>query len=215
MDKQWTHKVVKIARGMQGEWFDLEEKLMHALESGETTIESIAEATGWPVINGCLIPEPDIWHADDGNAEITGEFESGQEAAQDYVDTGEWNMDEESESCWITVWAWREGIDIDGDIVQVDRDSYTIRVDPDEPECSDGEDHDWQSPLEIVGGIKENPGVWGHGGGVVIQEVCMRCGCGKLIDTWAQDPQNGRQGLTSVSYEPGKYTNEISRADNE
>jgi hypothetical protein len=57
----------------------------------------------------------------------------------------------------------------------------------------------------LVGGIEENPGVWGHGGGVVINEACVRCGCGRTTDTWAQDPSTGRQGLESVAYEEGAY----------
>lgn len=36
---------------------------------------------------------------------------------------------------------------------------HTATLHPIEPECDDGE-HKWESPVEIVGGIKENPGVW-------------------------------------------------------
>lgn len=39
----------------------------------------------------------------------------------------------------------------------------------------------------------------------------MLCGCGKLTDTWAQDPCDGEQGLTSVSYEARKYAEDIQR----
>lgn len=73
------------------------------------------------------------------------------------------------------------------------------------PPCLDDREHDWQSPVEIVGGIDENPGVFGHGGGVVIYECCMVCGCGHKIDTWAQDPWTGEQGLRSETYELGRY----------
>jgi hypothetical protein len=82
-----------------------------------------------------------------------------------------------------------------------DWESITVTVDPTEPDCTDGE-HEWESPIEIVGGIKENPGVWGHGGGVTIQEVCRKCGCGRLTDTWAQRQDTGEQGLRSVTYQP-------------
>lgn len=77
---------------------------------------------------------------------------------------------------------------------------HTATLHPIEPECDDGE-HKWESPVEIVGGIKENPGVWGHGGGVRIQEVCLKCGCGKLTDTWAQRLDTGEQGLRSITYD--------------
>lgn len=85
---------------------------------------------------------------------------------------------------------------------------HTVRVtiDPEAPACSEGKEHDWQSPIELVGGIAENPGVWGHGGGVKIHEACMNCGCGRVRDTWAQDQTTGEQGLESVSYEEGRYT---------
>lgn len=72
-------------------------------------------------------------------------------------------------------------------------------VEPDEPECSEDE-HDWRSPHDVVGGVEENPGVHGHGGGVVIHEVCRHCGCHKITDTWAQRMDTGEQGLTSVTY---------------
>ena len=83
--------------------------------------------------------------------------------------------------------------------------SVTVAIDPSEPECRDGKTHDWKSPISIVGGIAENPGVQAHGGGVVIEEICIQCGCGKTTDTWAQNPSNGKQGLTSISYEEGAH----------
>lgn len=83
-------------------------------------------------------------------------------------------------------------------------DSRDITAEPSEPSCTE-DAHDWRSPVEIVGGIRENPGVWGHGGGVVIHEVCMHCGCGRTTDTWAQHASTGEQGLTSVSHDPGEY----------
>lgn len=83
-------------------------------------------------------------------------------------------------------------------------ETSTITLDADEPECSESE-HDWQSPYDLLGGLKENPGVWGNGGGVVIKEVCMHCGCMRVTNTWAQRPDNGQQGLRSVSHEPGAF----------
>lgn len=85
----------------------------------------------------------------------------------------------------------------------------TVQLEEDEPECEDGSEHDWQSPHEIVGGCESNPGVWANGGGVVIHKVCMRCGCGRTTDTWAQRRDTGEQGLRSVSYEPGEYADQI------
>lgn len=87
-------------------------------------------------------------------------------------------------------------------------ESVDVEIEPDEPEC-EGKEHDWQTPYEILGGLKDNPGVWGNGGGVIMKQVCMVCGCGKTTDTWAQNPDGGEQGLTSVKYEPRQYAAEV------
>lgn len=87
----------------------------------------------------------------------------------------------------------------------------SVEVDPTEPDCDDGAAHEWESPFALVGGCKSNPGVFGHGGGVVVHEVCMICGCERITDTWAQRPDTGEDGLTSVSYEPGAYADEVRR----
>jgi hypothetical protein len=70
---------------------------------------------------------------------------------------------------------------------------------PDEPKCSSGA-HAWCSPYELLGGLKENPGVFGHEGGVRIKEVCKHCGTRRLTDTWATNPCNGTQGHETVEY---------------
>ena len=90
-----------------------------------------------------------------------------------------------------------------------ERRSGYVALDPEEPECPDDVNHDWQSPYEILGGLKENPGVRGHGGGVIVSKVCMYCGCERVTDTWAQNPENGEQGLRSVEYHEGRYSEEV------
>lgn len=92
---------------------------------------------------------------------------------------------------------------------ETDREIHKVAVEAPVPACAGDGGHDWQSPHEIVGGIRENPGVWGSGGGVKMTRVCMRCGCGKHTDTWAQDPVDGEQGLTSVRYEAGEFADEL------
>lgn len=72
-------------------------------------------------------------------------------------------------------------------------------VSPPEPKCTEPE-HIWEAPHDVVGGLIENPGVVGNGGGVVITEVCSSCGVYRVTDTWAQSPTTGQQGLTSVAY---------------
>lgn len=88
--------------------------------------------------------------------------------------------------------------------------SATVTIDPPEPECEPGQEHDWQEPYEILGGLKESPGVWGSGGGVVMNSVCMRCGCGRTHDTWAQRHSDGvLMPSGSTSYQPGRYADEV------
>jgi hypothetical protein len=86
--------------------------------------------------------------------------------------------------------------------------SETVTLEAPEPDCEIGETHNWQSPHCLVGGLEENPGVHGHGGGVVITEVCLHCGCKRVRDTWAQNPTNGQQGLESVEYEENAFTSD-------
>ena len=138
----------------------------------------------------------------DGHAEITITADNMRAAAQEYVDGGDWG--EITSTAWVTV----RVMDEDGDSERI-----KITIDPEEPACVGGHDHDWQSPHAIVGGIESNPGVRGHGGGVKITEVCMRCGCGKHTDTWAQDPEDGQQGLHAVSYEPDEFADRIAQDD--
>lgn len=76
-----------------------------------------------------------------------------------------------------------------------------VQCDPPEPECSKDGDHYWISPYDLVGGIEENPGVYGHGGDVVITEACAFCSARRHTDTWAQDPSTGEQGLKAVWYD--------------
>lgn len=150
----------------------------------------------------------------DGNCEVEIEADTTQEAAQQYVDDGEWG--EIEETSWVNVRVTGpmpeppEFDDASTHDDEPDNEWIKITLEPDEPECEDGEEHDWQSPIEIVGGIKENPGVWGHGGGVTMTSVCIHCGTERVIDTWAQDMSDGVQGLESTSYEANKYADEVA-----
>jgi hypothetical protein len=60
---------------------------------------------------------------------------------------------------------------------------------PEPTECGDDdEDHDWQAPLELVGGCDNNPGVFSTGGTRFdYRLVCSRCGMYK--HTWSQGQQ--------------------------
>ena len=74
-----------------------------------------------------------------------------------------------------------------------------MELQPKPPACK-AEEHEWLSPYSLVGGLKENPGVWGSRGGVLSKEVCRHCGMYQLTDTWATNPCDGTQGHTSIEY---------------
>lgn len=82
-----------------------------------------------------------------------------------------------------------------------ERGLVKVSVDPPIPPCVYGEEHKWESPHELVGGLRENPGVFGHGGGAIFNEVCLKCETTRITDTWAQDKQDGTQGLHSIKYQ--------------
>lgn len=137
----------------------------------------------------------------DGERIEAGTLEEAMEKAEEWIKNGEWDASEGT--VYLTGYLVEITLDEDGDEVEEDHE-ITVTVDPEEPKCTEAE-HDWQAPHSLVGGIKENPGVWGHGGGVTMREACMHCGCGKFTDTWAQNPNNGEQGLTSVKYTSRQY----------
>lgn len=90
-----------------------------------------------------------------------------------------------------------------------ERASRTVILDPDPPKCS-ADDHAWEAPHALVGGLKENPGVVGSGGGVAFTKVCMRCGCGMHVDTWATDPTNGTGGHRTVRYVIDEFADRVA-----
>lgn len=139
--------------------------------------------------------------ANDGNCELEyPHCTSLEEAAKEYVDSGDWG--DESSTDWVDVHAWRRWT-LGSVVIDEDSETFTIEIEPKEPACS-GDEHDWCSPHSVVGGIEENPGVWANGGGVIINEVCRHCGCLKTTDTWAQ--KGAEQGYTSVAYDNGNHS---------
>lgn len=143
------------------------------------------------------------WEITEGGAyEIipASTLDDALETAIDWAKEGDWPTYEGP--CYIEVRVWE--VDKEGNRLDDGEDGYADIVLPmDEPDCIS--EHDWQSPHEIVGGIKENPGVWGNGGGVIINECCMNCGCKRTTDTWATNPSNGSQGHREVTYEADFY----------
>jgi len=120
--------------------------------------------------------------------------------AKDWVAEGDWNTDQMTKTTWVNIRISDENGDLETEKVQID---------PDEPPCINRHaEHDWQKPVWL-GGCEENPGVYGHGGGCRGTEVCMKCGTSKTWDSWAQDPEDGQQGLDSVEYNEGEFRDKI------
>lgn len=199
--KQNTNAITIDATNLQS--------LADAVAAGVTTPELLADWIGVDLVEDCLVLEDSPIFADDGNAEIEFAHDTDtSDAANQYIEGGDWG--DRTQTVYVTVHTYRKGVNDRGQIEQVERESHTITIEPDEPDCIDGNQHVWKSPLSLVGGCKENPGVYGHGGGVIITECCMLCGCKKQTDTWAQNPENGEQGLTSVEYTAGEWTDEVN-----
>jgi hypothetical protein len=133
--------------------------------------------------------------------------EEAEEQAHEWAREGDYNFESGDSTIWARTWITPED---DPD----DEWDVTTSIDPPEPECPSGGGHRWESPHELLGGLKENPGVRGKGGGVVINEVCVRCGCERTTDTWAQNMATGEQGLTSVSYQEDAHNIEAFLDEN-
>lgn len=186
----------------------LEKEVAQRLQAGEPP-EQVADDLGLEV--GEIDGNPAVvlpgWTVTDGDCEVHYDVASARKAAQQYVDDGDYGQEQVDSTAWVDVAVWRVGValDKDGDVYPGEIDDsrrwHTIAIDPEEPECV-ADEHDWHSPHSVVGGIAENPGVWGHGGGVIVKEVCAHCGVYRIRDTWAQRPDTGEQGLESVKCLP-------------
>lgn len=132
----------------------------------------------------------------DGNAVEYPEATSRSEAAEMYVDGGEWGTQDETEWVHITTWGrWRLGdVEIDGRDRDVD---VRVELAPDEPPCVDGHDHEWRDDPDHSDQI--------NGGGMICYSRCEWCGLGRIHDSWAQDRETGEQGLDSIRYDREDY----------
>ena len=186
------------------------ESVAAAIKLGITTPQQIVDVCmDYSLVEGCAVRDDAPWICRDEHSEV--EYDSDEYSAEDAAEEflSGWESEEVTSTIWPTCRVFRQGVDDTGEIVRVDEERHGKTIDPPEPECVDGGQHRWETPYELVGGCKENPGVWGSGGGVKMESVCTRCGCARMVDTWAQNPANGEQGLESTSYEEGKYADEV------
>ena len=128
---------------------------------------------------------------DGGSTETieTTDLDDARAQAETWVRGGEWGDD----GAHVHVRIEQDGEQID---------SLTVSIAAREPRCDRGE-HDWQRPIALVGGIDENPGVWGHGAGVIIHECCMHCWMRRRTDTGATTSTGER--APKISYEAKCY----------
>jgi hypothetical protein len=138
---------------------------------------------------------------DSGASEII-EAESLEDAldqARDWAADGDYD-----ERVMVSVYV--DEIDENGDAIPGEHARDEVEAGP-EPkpeatECGDEDsDHDWQTPIELVGGCTENPGVFSTGGTRFdYHEVCARCGMYK--HSWSQGAQRNPGDLDEgVEYE--------------
>lgn len=119
-----------------------------------------------------------------------------EEALRAWTSSGSWERDS-------TLWIHDHVRPVDPAFGEPDHDrtiNVTVTLHPRVPACRRGHEHVWCSPHAVLGGLEDNPGVFGRGGGLLIREVCKHCGAYRETDTWAQD--GAREGLTSIGYEP-------------
>ena len=106
-------------------------------------------------------------------------FDDAMEQAADYMSDGDWNADEMgTQRIRYTVYEIPDGMQAElGDDKWLDMDRLGREAEerdgthiqqPTEPECPHG-DHEFVADVEHEGGLKENPGVFGHGGSVVCE----------------------------------------------
>jgi hypothetical protein len=117
-----------------------------------------------------------------------------EEQTRDWLNDGDY--DGELTTLFLRAW-WRcEVTGEEGDV--------TSTLDPEEPDCPERDQgHVWGRPHAILGGLKDNPGVRGHRGGVISTDVCLLCGCTFERNTWATNPVDGSEGHERVTYRPG------------
>jgi len=193
---------VEAARIAAQAWMDddsaTQEDLTHPARIATDAADAVRDAARDAWLESDEPREWDLYEDCDCYATHWGTLEEAMAAARCNIDAANYEV---TQTIWIDYRVvCKESGEEDGGIEQLDPLPPMCEVVFSDPDCASGHDHDWCSPLEVVGGCKSNPGVHGHGGGVVITEVCSHCGCYRVTDTWAQRPDTGQQGLTSVEY---------------
>lgn len=139
-----------------------------------------------------------VW--DDGNSEIieAEDMDAAKEMAEEIWQDGSWDN-----KIYIDVYIQQLDFD-DEPIGDMDEIEVECGEEPPEPDCADGEEHEWESPHELVGGLTENPGVWSTGGTTyVTKTVCKNCGIYRTETEYGS--QRNPQQCDQVEYEDSDY----------
>jgi hypothetical protein len=147
------------------------ECLSYMSESDVDDMSRVAEFVSLTVPEGA-------YRCDDGSGESDIEADSAQEAAEQYARECDYEIDRRS------IFVVVNTEDFEGDT-----DSFTVVLDPEEPECEEGYTHDWRRTA-----------VQGNGGGTLTSEECRWCGVQRTSNTWATNPSDGTQGHRTIEY---------------
>ena len=92
-------------------------------------------------------------------------------------------------------------------------ESGTVVIPATVPDCIHADGHDFIATMDVEGGLAENPGVQGNGGGVTIDTHCSRDGCAvtRHVNTWAQDAHG--EPYKSTTYGKRELADEVPDYD--
>jgi len=136
---------------------------------------------------------------------VARDGDANHDGIEDWIRSGDWgDLEVEGGSVTGYVEVTREWEDKDGDedseeasdsveVVFEHNEEEMVRRVGGDPEC----DHKWDSTLEIEGGIKENPGVWGlNGAAISSSEHCTICGVRRTVISGDVNQCGNRNSVT-------------------
>lgn len=184
------------------------------IESGALTIEGIRDSGNYRVYDhtGGQVTE-DIEAESDSDA---------TEQGRDWIEDGEWSEPWDGDEdlyetidlpCEVAPHIYRievDGSSLDEDAMRDEAMDCSGRYEREQPECEAADDgeHDWQAPYHLVGGCRENPGVWSTGGtSFTVTEVCARCGIYRTTHIPGSQ-RNPDEPLESVRFSPADEDSE-------
>jgi hypothetical protein len=202
MEEGCTPRVAALISFIDPEIESSIEDYLQEIDPGEIeeAVRVLGEIHSLVVHDEGVVVKGEMWNLSDGMGDWNEDPKLTIDEIFQEIDVDCWRSDEDGrKTSWVTINAWLKIINYQG-MIECINDARTVEIPPVEPECSEELGHDWRSPYSVLGGLEENPGVWGNGGGVIMKRVCWHCGMYKVTNTWDYNPEDGTQGLTSVEY---------------